>query len=71
MQVVAIVILYLLFVGYAPRIMESRKPFSLKIIMLPYNFAMVVLSAYIVYEVWLGVLIFGEWMNVILNVCVA
>lgn len=48
----AILLCYLLFVLYlGPRIMANRKPFQLKEAMIVYNFALVALSIYIVYEV--------------------
>lgn len=48
----AILLSYLLFVLYlGPRIMANRKPFQLKEAMIVYNFALVALSIYIVYEV--------------------
>lgn len=57
----AILLSYLFFVLYlGPRIMANRKPFQLKEAMIVYNFALVALSTYIVYEVstCLKVLIF-------------
>lgn len=48
----AILLGYLLFVLYAgPRIMANRKPFELKGPMIFYNFCLVFLSSFIVYEV--------------------
>lgn len=48
----AILLCYLFFVLYlGPRIMANRKPFQLKGPMIVYNFALVALSIYIVYEV--------------------
>lgn len=47
----AILLCYLFFVLYlGPRIMADRKPFQLKEAMIVYNFALVALSIYIVYE---------------------
>lgn len=47
-----ILLCYLLFVLYiGPRIMANRKPFQLKEAMIVYNFTLVALSVYIVYEV--------------------
>lgn len=47
-----ILLCYLFFVLYlGPRIMANRKPFQLKEAMIVYNFMLVVLSVYIVYEV--------------------
>ncbi|KAM8889882.1 elongation of very long chain fatty acids protein 1b isoform 1-T5 [Synchiropus picturatus] len=46
-----ILLCYLFFVLYlGPRIMADRKPFQLKEAMIVYNFALVALSIYIVYE---------------------
>ncbi|XP_019752606.1 elongation of very long chain fatty acids protein 1b isoform X3 [Hippocampus comes] len=46
-----ILLCYLFFVLYlGPRIMANRKPFQLKEAMIVYNFALVALSIYIVYE---------------------
>lgn len=48
----AILLSYLFFVLYlGPRIMANRKPLQLKGPMIVYNFALVALSIYIVYEV--------------------
>ncbi|MEQ2158103.1 hypothetical protein GOODEAATRI_008760 [Goodea atripinnis] len=48
----AILLVYLFFIMYlAPRIMANRKPFQLKEAMIVYNFFLVALSIYIVYEV--------------------
>lgn len=48
----AILLCYLLFVLYlGPRIMANRKPFKLQEAMIVYNFALVALSIFIVYEV--------------------
>lgn len=47
-----ILLCYLFFVLYlGPRIMANRKPFQLKEAMIVYNFLLVALSIYIVYEV--------------------
>lgn len=47
----AILVCYLFFVLYlGPRIMANRKPFQLKEAMIVYNFFLVALSIYIVYE---------------------
>ncbi|KAJ3599005.1 hypothetical protein NHX12_032968 [Muraenolepis orangiensis] len=47
----AILLCYLGFVLYiGPRLMANRKPFQLKEAMITYNFALVALSIYIVYE---------------------
>lgn len=48
----AILLCYLFFVLYlGPRLMANRKPFQLKEAMIAYNFLLVGLSIYIVYEV--------------------
>lgn len=48
----AILLVYIFFVLYAgPRIMANRKPFQLKGPMIMYNFSLVFLSSFIVYEV--------------------
>ena len=48
----AILLAYIIFVLYAgPRIMANRKPFELKGPMIFYNFSLVALSTFIVYEV--------------------
>lgn len=48
----SILLCYLFFVLYlGPRIMANRKPFKLQEAMIVYNFALVALSIYIVYEV--------------------
>lgn len=48
----AILLCYLFFVLYlGPRIMANRKPFKLQEPMIVYNFALVALSIFIVYEV--------------------
>ncbi|XP_048845722.1 elongation of very long chain fatty acids protein 1a isoform X1 [Brienomyrus brachyistius] len=50
-QMTLILLGYLLFVLYAgPRLMANRKPFQLTSAMIIYNFSMVVLNAFIVYE---------------------
>ncbi|KAK7089276.1 hypothetical protein V1264_024822 [Littorina saxatilis] len=43
-------ILYLVAVTAGPSIMRDRKPLNLKWILIPYNFALVALSAYMFYE---------------------
>lgn len=48
----SILLCYLFFVLYlGPRIMANRKPFQLKEAMIVYNFTLVALSIFIVYEV--------------------
>ncbi|KPP71413.1 elongation of very long chain fatty acids protein 1-like [Scleropages formosus] len=52
-QMTAILFGYLFLVLYAgPRFMANRKPFQLTSAMIIYNFSMVALNAYIVYEVF-------------------
>lgn len=43
--------LYLFVVWYGPRFMKSRPPVPLRNVIIPYNLALVVLSAYMFYEV--------------------
>ena len=51
-QMTVILLGYILFPVYAgPRLMANRKPFHLKSAMIGYNFSMVALNSYIVYEV--------------------
>lgn len=48
----SILISYVFFVlSLGPRLMANRKPLNLKKFMIVYNFSMVALSVYIVYEV--------------------
>lgn len=47
-----ILLSYIYFVtSLGPRLMENRKPFSLKPVLIVYNFSSVALSSYMVYEV--------------------
>ena len=50
-SVVAMVVLYLLMVKHGPAFMEKRKPLSLTPLLVIYNFALVILSGYVFYEV--------------------
>lgn len=51
-QVNAILLAYVFFsVNIGPRLMANRKPFHLNTAMVIYNLSMVLLNAYIVYEV--------------------
>ena len=43
--------LYLLSVAVGPKLMQERKPFDLKYILIVYNFSLVALSVYIVHQV--------------------
>lgn len=55
----AILLAYLFFVLYAgPKFMANRKPYQLKEAMIIYNLSLVVLSAYIVYEVRIEMYLF-------------
>lgn len=50
----SILLTYVYFVlSLGPRIMANRKPFQLRGFMIVYNFSLVALSLYIVYEVGL------------------
>lgn len=52
-EMTTILLAYVFFSVYVgPRLMANRKPFSLKKPMVVYNLSMVLLNAYIVYEVW-------------------
>ena len=42
--------LYFLAVAVGPKLMENRKPFDLKYILIVYNFSLVALSIYIVHQ---------------------
>ena len=48
---ISLVAVYLFLVKIGPKIMEDRKPFDFKWVLVIYNFALVLLSAYMVYEV--------------------
>lgn len=62
----AILLCYLFFVLYlGPRIMANRKPFQLKEAMIVYNFALVALSIFIVYEVRHCFKIYREFMRIL------
>jgi len=43
--------LYLLCVAVGPRVMKNREPFNLRRVLILYNFGLVALSGYIVYQV--------------------
>jgi hypothetical protein len=47
----AVVLLYLVFVVIAPRIMENRPPMDLKQLIIVYNFLLVIISGYMCFEV--------------------
>ena len=46
-----ITVFYALIVCYGPKIMKDREPFKLTNILIVYNFAITILSGYLVYEV--------------------
>ena len=48
---IALVAMYLFIVKVGPKIMENRKAYSLREVLIAYNFALVLLSAWMVYEV--------------------
>ena len=48
---VAVVLLYLLFVVVVPRLMENRPPMDLKPLIIAYNFILVAISGYMCVEV--------------------
>lgn len=51
-QMTTILLAYVIFAVYfGPRLMANRKPFNLSGAMVIYNFCMVLLNAYIVFEV--------------------
>lgn len=51
-EMTTILLTYVVFSVYVgPRLMANRKPFHLNTAMVVYNLSMVVLNAYIVYEV--------------------
>lgn len=51
-QMTTILMAYVVFSVYiGPRLMANRKPFRLNTVMIIYNLSMVLLNAYIVYEV--------------------
>lgn len=51
-QMTSILLAYVFFSVYiGPRLMANRKPFRLNTAMIVYNLSMVLLNAYIVYEV--------------------
>lgn len=48
---IALVAIYLFIVKVGPKVMENRKAYSLREVLIVYNLALVALSAYMVYEV--------------------
>lgn len=48
---VALVAMYLFIVKVGPKIMETRPAYSLREVLIAYNFALVLLSGWMVYEV--------------------
>ena len=57
--VAVIFLVYLCVVWVGPRLMKHREPVDLKAVLIVYNFAMVVLSAYMFHEVRLRCLQFS------------
>ncbi|XP_059151710.1 elongation of very long chain fatty acids protein 4-like [Physella acuta] len=51
-SVLTIILLYLLMVKHGPAFMEKRPPFQLSQLLVVYNFALVILSAYIFFEMF-------------------
>ena len=47
MEPIGLIVLYLLVVGYLPRIMEHRKAWDLRWLLVPYNLICVAMSAYL------------------------
>ena len=54
---VALTVLYLLVVWLGPKFMTNRAAFDLKYLMIIYNFGLVILSFYMMYEVSLCLII--------------
>lgn len=52
--VVTISSLYIILIQLGKMIMKDRKPFELKNVLIVYNFALVIASAYMVYEFLMG-----------------
>ena len=48
---IALVAIYLFIVKVGPKVMENRKAYSLREVLIVYNLALVALSAWMVYEV--------------------
>ena len=48
---ISLVAMYLFIVKVGPKVMESRKAYSLREVLIVYNLALVALSAWMVYEV--------------------
>jgi len=55
--VILAVILYLLMVIFGPRIMAKRQPFQLRGILIGYNFLSVILSVWMMWEVYYIIII--------------
>lgn len=47
----AIIVAYLIFVIVAPKVMERRQAFNFRSLIVVYNFALVILSAFMAFEV--------------------
>ncbi|XP_065572274.1 very long chain fatty acid elongase 7-like [Artemia franciscana] len=52
--VICVMILYIIFVIVAPRVMENRKPFDLKFVLMVYNAFQIYLSAWMAYETFMS-----------------
>ena len=63
---IVLCMLYFLSVAVGPKLMEKRKPFDLKYILIVYNFSLVTLSIYIVHQVSVCVCL---CVRVCLSVC--
>ena len=48
---ISLVAIYLFIVKVGPKVMENRKAYSLREVLIVYNFALVLLSGWMVYEV--------------------
>ena len=48
---IALVAMYLFIVKVGPKIMEKREAYNIREVLIVYNFALVILSAWMVYEV--------------------
>jgi len=54
----AVVLLYLLFVILVPRLMENRPPMDLKLLIIIYNFILVAISGYMCIEVLRDIIVY-------------
>jgi elongation of very long chain fatty acids protein 4 len=53
----ALTAIYLLIVAIGPRVMNKREAFDLKIVMILYNFALVIINLHICYEIFVSVVL--------------